>query len=125
MAQPKIRSASLFLGGRKMGTIEGIKYTYNSGDEPQFGDPGGVGFSDGAATTNLTATGIVPVAGMSVDIVTAMQNKSDFEVSLALINGKIHQITMRATKAEFTGSQKSGTLMGDFEWSGFEPKITG
>lgn len=125
MANPKVRSCSLFLGSKKVGQIEGVKYSYNAGDEPQFGDPGLITYSDGASTSQVTATGFVPIAGMDVDVMTQMQQKADFDVSLALINGKIHQITMRCLKAEFTGSQKTGTLTGEFEFGGGEPKITG
>ncbi len=125
MANARIRSASIFLNQKKMGTIEGIKYTYSTGDEDQFGDPGYIGASDGAATSSISCNGIVPLPGMEMDIMAAMQNKADFDIALGVVNGKIHQVTMRGKKCEFTGSQKAGTLMGDFEFSGGEVSITG
>lgn len=124
MAQARFRSASVFLNGRKWGQIEGVKYDYTTGDEAQFGDPGYLGHSDGAGTTQITCNGIIPVTGQDVDVYSAMQQRLNFELDLAPVNGKIHHITVRCTKANATGSQKAGTLMGEFDFAGGEPVIT-
>lgn len=124
MAQARIRSASVFLQGKKWGQIEGIKYEYTTGDEAQFGDPGYIGHSDGAGTTTIDCTGIIPVTGQDIDIYSAMQQRLYLEMDLAPVNGKIHHVTVRPVKAGVTGSQKAGTLMGDFSFAGGEPTIT-
>lgn len=125
MADFKTRAPSLYLDGVKMATIEGHKFTYSSGDEIQFGDPGALGFSDGAPVSGMSATGIVPTAGNKVKVMRLMQQKHTFDVGYGVVDGDIVQVPMRATKAEFTGSHKAGTLMGDFEFIGLDPNITG
>jgi len=124
MASVKIRSASMFVGGKKIGQIEGIDYEYSTGDEAQFGDPGYLGHSDGAGTTKLSASGIMPVAGQDVDFLARMQAKEDFDIALGIVNGKIHNVTMRGESAKVTGSQKAGTLHGSFAFAGGEPTIS-
>jgi len=118
MPQVKVRSASLFVGGKKVGQISDIDYTYDTGDEAQFGDPGYIGHSDGAPTTKLSAKGLIPLAGMDVDVLGMMQRKETFDVALGVIAGKIHQIPMRGKTAKVTGSQKNGTLEGNFDFEG-------
>jgi hypothetical protein len=124
MASAKVRAASIFVGGRKVGQFVSSKYTISAGDELQYGDPGVIGFSDGAITTTLSATGIVPVAGQDVALENALVNHNDIDVAVALINGKIHQISMRVNKAEYDSDHKTGILTGQFELIGTEPKIT-
>lgn len=122
----RVRAASLLVNGKKAGAFEGTTYNYETGDELQFGDPGVVGFSDGAGKTSLDATGIHPTGGMDIpDLQTLAQQKANLEIALSLINGKIHQVTMRITKAVTTSSHQNGTQKGQYSLIGGEPKITG
>lgn len=123
MSLQRFRSASIYAFGKKVGQFESFDYEEVSGDEPQFGDPGGLGYSDGAMTTKLSASGVVPVLGMDFDFEANLRAKAYIDIALAGINGKIHQITMRVLSAKWKGSQKAGTLMGDFEMGGFEPSV--
>jgi hypothetical protein len=125
MANIRFRAPSIYINGKKMGTIEGVKEEIDAGDEPQFGDPGFLGFSDGAITTKISATGVVPTQGCEFDLVTAMKNKMDLDIAVGIVDGKIHQCNMRCLKAQFTGSHKNGTQMGEFEFQGSEPNVTG
>src|ERR1700724_3442662 len=112
MAEVKIRGASVYVNGKKLGNIENSKYHMKSGDEPQFGDPGFIGYSDGAMTTNLSGTGVIPVKGMGVDLVAVMKAKQSVDIMVSLIDGHIHAITMRTLEAEFDSSHKSGVETG-------------
>ena len=124
MALIKTRAASIFLASKKAGNIEGTGYELNSGDEPVFGDPGGVGFTDGAATTRVSASGFNPVPGSGILLMQAILNKSDIDVSLFPIDGGIHTITMRCTSGKATSHHKPGTQEANYVLMGFEPKIT-
>jgi hypothetical protein len=124
MANIRVRSASVYINGKKMGTFEGNDYEYNSGDEQQFGDPGFVGMSDGAITTKLTITGINPLLGSADGLFQAMNNKQDVDVSLFPINGFTHTVTMRPISGKATSHHKSGSQACDYVLVGGQPKIT-
>jgi hypothetical protein len=125
MAMIRVRSASVYINGKKGGTFEKNDYEFNSGDEPQFGDPGLVGFSDGATTTKLTLDGLNPLlGGDSLALYNAMINKSDVTVSLFPVDGQTHTITMRVISGGATSDHKSGAQNSKWTLSGGAPKIS-
>lgn len=124
MANIRVRAASIFINGKKQGTFEGTEYEYNSGDEPQFGDPGFLGHSDGAGTTRVTANGVNPLPGSGALLFQAMLNKQDVDVSLFPIDGGVHTITMRCISGKATSHHKPGTQEANYVLSGGDPKIT-
>lgn len=124
MANVRVRAASMYVKGKRAGEFSGTKYSRKSGDEAQFGDPGYLGHSDGAETTEVSADGIHPVGGITVpSLQKAMSNKEDLDIVLSLIDGSIHQITMRCTQADTTSDHKNGTQMGSYTLQGGAPKI--
>jgi hypothetical protein len=124
MALVRVRHASLRLNGRKVAEMYDCTYHIASGDEPQYGDDGFIGMSDGAITSQIDCSTIVPISGMSVDIDGLVLNKSDVDIAHSLVNGKIHQVTMRCTDADYKSDAKNGTLMGSFKFFGGVPKRT-
>lgn len=125
MAMIRVRSASVYVNGKKGGTFEENDYEYNSGDEPQFADPGLAGFSDGATTTKLTLGGINPLFGGDSQLLfQAMQNKQDVTVNLFPIDGQTHTITMRVLTGGATSHHKSGAQTSKWTLQGGVPKIT-
>lgn len=122
MAMVRVRHASIFVVQKKVGQMFNNKYSINGGDEPQYGDAVLLGYSDGVIMTNLTANIVIPVKGADVDIAALLLAKSDVDIQIGTIGGVIHQITMRTLKAEFTSDAKVGSLVGDFEFGGGEPK---
>jgi hypothetical protein len=124
MAYSRIRSASIFWNGTKIGYIEGIDYNYTTGDEAQFGDPGYVGHTDGAGTTKIKADGIIPIPGIGIDVYGVMLRRETVGISLGLVNGKIHSIDMRCVSMGAQGSQKAGTLKGTIDLEGGEPSLS-
>ncbi|WP_394849700.1 hypothetical protein LZC95_19885 [Pendulispora brunnea] len=125
MANVKVRSASIYVSGRKFGECFENTYDVESGDEPQFGDGVVLGFSDGIIQTTLSCKSVMPVGGSSVNMLVLMKNKTDLDVALATIDGKIHQVSMRVTKASVQSTHKNGTQEGTFTLSGGEPDIIG
>jgi hypothetical protein len=114
----------MYLNGKKIAECFKSKTSLNSGDEPQFGDEGFLGMSDGATTTQFDFDTIVPVAGMSVAVETQLLNKNDVDFGNSLVNGKIWTVTARVTKAEYDSDAKAGTLVGSFSAMGGKPKLT-
>jgi len=123
MANQKFRAPSLYLDGKKMGTLQTNKTEVDAGDEPQYGDPGLLGYSDGAMQTKIDGTGVVPVKGMELDLVAAMKAKKDFDVAIGIINGKVLRVQMRCLKVDFTGDHKAGTLAITASFGGGEPDL--
>ena len=124
MALVLVRHASLYVGGAKVAEMYESTYDIASGDEPQYGDLGFLGMSDGAITTKVDATTIVTVPGNSVNIENMLLQKQDVDVTLGLIDGHTHQITMRCTNANFKSDAKAGTLVGSFSFMGGPPSVT-
>ena len=125
MAMVRVRSASVYLNTKKGGTFEENDYEYNSGDEPQFADPGLAGFSDGAITTKLTLGGINPLLGGDSSLLfQAMQTKKNVDVSLFPVDGQTHTVTMRVISGGATSHHKSGTQQSKWTLMGGVPKIT-
>lgn len=124
MAMVRVRHASIWLGGRKLAEMYKTDTELASGDEPQYGDEGFVGMSDGATTTTIDFDVIVPISGMTVAVEQAILNKSDVDVTSGLINGKLWQLTMRCTKAKYSSDVKPGTLTGSFTFMGGKPSLS-
>ncbi len=53
----------------------------------------------------------------------AIVKKAYVEIGFGLIDGAIHQITMRCTEASFKSDAKTGTLSGSFKFMGGVPTI--
>jgi hypothetical protein len=120
-----IRSYSMFVEGKKMGTFFNGTYHWTGGDEPNFGDNGGqVVYSDGVQQTMLDAEMFEPVTGLDFDLETAMLNKQNVNITLGVINGNLHQLRMRILEVSHDGVIKSGMLNGKFKLGGSAPVIT-
>ena len=124
MALVRVKHASIFRNGKKIAECYQNKYHIASGDEAAFGDDGFEGMTDGATTTTIDCTTIVPYGGMSVDLADDLLNKRDVDMTVGLVNGKIHEITMRVLEAEFDSDAKTGALNGAFKFMGGVPSVS-
>lgn len=122
MALVRVKHASMYANGKKIAEMYDNTYSISSGDEPQFADIGFAGMSDGAITTSLDCSVIVPVQGLSVSMDDFLLGKQDVDILLSPIAGRLHQITMRCTNADYKSDAKTGTLNGTFKFFGGEPK---
>lgn len=122
MAFVRVRHASMFFNGKKIAEMFSSEEDIASGDEPQYGDEGFVGMSDGATTTTMSFDAIVPTNGStSAQVEAALLSKQDFDLTLGLIAGKLHQNRMRCTQATYKSDAKAGTLVGSFKFMGGAP----
>ena len=124
MALVRVRHASMFVGSKKVAEMFRNKVALNSGDEPQFGDEGFLGMSDGAITTQLDFDAIVPVSGMTVDLTAYLLNKTDVDITSGPVNGKLYTWTSRCTKAEYDSDSKAGTQTGAFSFMAGVPTVS-
>lgn len=124
MASFQVQAASFYIGGVKAAEIHGSEYDVEGGDTQMFGDGGALGFSKGALVTKLSVSGFHPKAGMKASLMTALINKTDIDVTLTLIDGKIHQIpAMRVLSGKVKSEHKDGTQMCDYTLGGGPPSI--
>ena len=119
-----IRSASVYFEGKKIAEIESAEYDIESGDEPHHGTDGLLGWSKGQITTKFTANVIVPVAGMTTTLESALLTKKQVTLGWAA-GGKLHQATCNPMRANYKSDSKTGSLKGTFEFQGGQPDVTG
>lgn len=126
MANPVVRQVSIYANNKKVSEQETTSYSGQDGGEAVFGDvPGGfVTYTEGAITTELMMTEIVPVQGTSFDFVTALVTHQPLDFALSLVDGKIHQVNMRCLNFKFDGNVQTGALKGEFTFRGGQPTIT-
>ena len=121
----QVRSFSVFFESKKLGQFHSGTLTVDGGDSENFGDNGGVVvFGDGIRTTKLSAQVYEPITGLDFDIETMMLNKTNLNISVGLINGRVYTIKgMRCMSMKHTGTVRDGKLEGDFEFAGSAPNI--
>lgn len=119
-----IRPFVIYYVGKKVAEIRSGSYEIDSGDEPQIGTDGLLGYSDGTVITKIDTNLIVPVAGVSVTIVSDMLLKKYVSMGM-FADGKSHQMTMRILKAKYDWDSQSGHALGAFSFGGGKPDLTG
>jgi len=126
MAAPKtFRQCSFFYKGRLVAVAKTGTYSINKNREQQVGETGWQGASTGPTTTTLSVDTLMPTIGTETTLLVDMLNDKYADVALALVDGKIHQLTMSIDTAEYTWDVSNGTMGGKFEFSGGKPQITG
>ena len=119
MADYQVRSASVFINGRKIGQFMGGTFSIEGGDEALFGDTGGVVvYTDGIIQTKLQTKLFEPVSGNDFDIDNALLTKTNLPMTIALIAGKIYQQTMRPLSSSHTFEVKDGKSEGEYNFAG-------
>lgn len=106
-----VRHASLYVGGRKVGTMTTNAYRIDR-------------YAPGKFATIIDADTIVTVDPVRThDFADDLLNEREIDVTVGLIAGKRHVIRMRVTQAEFISDTKTGTLRGKFRFIGGVPKV--
>ena len=126
MAAPNIfRHCTFYYKGRRVATAKSGTYSINKNREQQIGDTGWQGASVGPTTSTLSIDTLMPVTGVGVTLLSDMLDDKYADVAVAVVDGKIHQLTMSIENAEYSWDTSNGTASGKFEFSGGKPKITG
>jgi hypothetical protein len=119
-----IRAAAVTFKGKKIAELKSAKYSISSGDEAQHGSEGVMGYSKGQVMTKISADVVVPVAGLSTTLESALLNKQTVTIGW-IGGGKLHQIDMNPMDCEYTSDSKSGALSGTFNFEGGAPDVSG
>ena len=122
MADYQIRSASVFVGGQKMGTFTDGNLSIKSGDEPNFGDnAGSIVYSDGVIQPTFSADFFEPIQGLGFDLDGALLNKTKLNISVGLINGKVYNADWRPLDSDHTFTIKTGESKGKYNFGACTP----
>ncbi len=120
---PRIKHASVWADGAKVGTVETGDYTYAGNDEDHVTDEGWLP-SDGTPTTTLSLNTVTTVDGKGDVLVDAIEQKKNLRMQIALIDGRVHSVVMRCWEAKYNWDAKGGSLKGSFTFHGGAPKRT-
>lgn len=125
MALPRVKHASIFYNGKKVGTMTGCKLRIKNGSGQELADAGAYN-TDGAVTSEISAENIVPITGMGVPMIKDLINQKNAEISLGLIDGAIFVFDdCRPIDVEIDNQVASGKQTAAFNWQAGKPKITG
>lgn len=115
----QIQAASCFAEGRKIGQFYDGTLSIESGDEPNFGDTGGiVVYSDGVIQSMLSMSVFQPIQGLDFDFESAILTKTNINMTMGPINGKLYEIRMRPLKMETKTTIKDGKNEGSYSFGG-------
>jgi hypothetical protein len=124
MANPRVKAGAIFYNGKRVGTLQGFTYRIKNGSGQELADAGAFN-TDGQITTEISADNIVPITGMGVSMIADLINQQNAEITLGLIDGKLHVIDdARPVDVEVTGEIASGKQTAKFNWQGGKPKVT-
>lgn len=116
MARALIRPAPVFYKGKKVAEIREGTYEIDSNDQREITAEGYIGHSDGATTSSVQMTLVVPVPGISITMLGDMLNKSYVKVGVFEDN-KLHNLEGRFVKLAYSWNHEKGEnrLVGSFE----------
>ncbi len=125
MPNPRVQPGSLFYKKKRVGVLQGFTYTLKTNDGQEVADSGTYN-TDGIETTEISADNISPITGLGISVVQDALNKEDLEISLGLIDGKIHTVDdARLVQGEWTGEKASGKQTNKLQFHAGKPKIVG
>jgi hypothetical protein len=125
MANPRVKPGSIFYNSKRVGTMQNFTYRIKNGSGQELADAGAYN-TDGQVTVEISCDNIIPITGMQVSIVEDLINQKNAEITLGLINGKLHIIDdARPVDGEFQGEVANGKQTGKFNWQGGKPKLAG
>lgn len=117
-----IRSSPVFIDGLKLATVESGSFDITSGDEAQFGTDGYIGHSDGAMTSKVETSHIVPVAGMEAKIKQAVLEKRNV-MATVFTDGGTFTFYGRMTSLGYNWDSKTGANKGKVTIEGGAPTL--
>lgn len=117
MAQLTFRHVPLRFDNKKIAEVNQTTFEVISGDEPQFGSDGLLGYSDGATTGRCQFRTVTPVKGHEKDLDLAIYEKKTVVLVLP-IGGKSHTLEGRMTGMSYETDARAGTLTGSYTVEG-------
>jgi hypothetical protein len=125
MANPRIKSASLYYKGKRVGVMQNFTYTIKSNDTQEMSDAGAYN-TDGIVTIEISCDTIVPIVGTQISVVEDAIAHNDVAITVGIVDGKLHELEdCRNTECTFSGEVATGKLTGKFTWHASAPRVVG
>jgi hypothetical protein len=116
-----IRKADVYKDGRKMGYFETAELTVTDNGEQQIAQEGVVGDSDGAITSELTASEIVPTDGIDSGMMDSLLDQQDVAVGY-FTGGVMYNIVGRCRTGRLSTEARSGSNKGNWTIQAGKPE---
>lgn len=121
---PRIQSAKIFSGGKRVGTAQNLTYTITTGDTQELADSGPYN-TDGITITEVSCDTIMPVGGIGVSWFQQAIDHEDLDLTMGIIDGKLHSLKeCRCKTIEVSSEMASGKQTGKFAFHGGKPSLT-
>jgi hypothetical protein len=116
MSKSLIRPAPVYYRSKKVAEIREGTYEIDSNDQREIAAEGYIGHTDGATTSNIQMTLIVPVPGLSIPMLADMLRKAYVKIGL-FEDAKLHNLEGRITKISYSWNHEKGEnrCVGSFE----------
>jgi hypothetical protein len=120
-----VRSAEVLYKGKKVGMGTGGTLELSANGEDQVTADGWVGVSKAPGTSKLTLNAIDPVQGTGITALADFMLRKTVRNTVALIDGKIVELTMVCTNIRYEWDNARGTKTAVYDFSGGDPDLTG
>lgn len=116
MAQSIIRPAPVYKDGKKVAEVREGTYEVDSNDVREITSEGYIGHTDGATTSMMQMTMVVPVEGLSITALPDMLAKKYVKIGV-FTDGHMHLMEGRIVKMSYTWNYEKGEMRctGHFE----------
>lgn len=116
MSKSFIRPAPIYYNGKKVAEIREGTYEISTNDQREITADGYIGHTDGAETSDVQMTMVVPVPGISITALPDMLAKRYVTIGI-YEDGKLHNLEGRITKMAYSWNHEKGEnrVVGSFE----------
>jgi hypothetical protein len=106
----------VYYKGKKVAEVREGTYEVDSNDQREIASEGYLGHTDGATTSSVQMTLVVPVPGLSVTMLPDMLAKKNVKLGL-FTDGKFHTLEGRIVKMAYAWNHERGEMRctGSFE----------
>jgi hypothetical protein len=124
MALPRVKSASVIYGTRRVAVLTGFTYRGKTNSGQEITDAG-IHNTIGVFTTEFSFDAIDPIGGSGVSTIEDMINSQQASISIAFVDGKIHVLDdAQPMDFEVQGEKASGKQTAKYNYTAGKPKIT-
>jgi len=122
MAQSIIRPAPIYYNGKKVAEVREGTFEVDSNDVREITSEGYIGHTDGATTSSVQMTLVVPVEGISITALPDMLAKKYVKIGI-LTDGHMSLMEGRIVKMSYTWNHEKGEMRCSGSFEAGEPAL--
>jgi hypothetical protein len=119
----RVKFAALYHNQKKIAELEDVEVSVMMNGEEIIATEGWLTVSDGAITSKLTATAIIPTSGTTPDMFMPLLNRDDVQLAVPLFGKILKFDPSRPMSINVSSTTKSGKTSGKFEWVSGKPNV--